>query len=178
MKKKIVIGLLLIFVTGCSMYKQNIIYELLDEGTINFKSMNEKEKNEIYEELDEVTKLEDTEKKAADYSSFVHIDSMDDYNSIINLSDKTPVIIYFGYEECSYCQAFMPKINQLALNYDQEIYYYQINNRRQDHNFSSVMSWMGNDTVPYAVLVDKGKIVESLDHNSSVKEIEDIIKEI
>lgn len=63
MKKKIVIGLLLIFVTGCSMYKQNIIYELLDEGTINFKSMNEKEKNEIYEELDEVTKLEDTEKK-------------------------------------------------------------------------------------------------------------------
>ena len=86
-------------------------------------------------------------------------------------------IIYLGFDECPYCHAFSPKLNQLAKEKGVTVYYYNTRKHANDSNFESAMQVYGVNKVPNAFIVKGGKPGINVNHASKMAELEAFINE-
>lgn len=96
-----------------------------------------------------------------------------DINQIINILEKGTGIVYLGFPECPWCQAYVKYLNEVALDLGVEkIYYYNIRQDRSDNTdeYKKVVSilekYLQNDEegnkriyVPSVITLKKGEIV-------------------
>lgn len=172
-KLVILLSLLSIF-SACSQNESSspIIFE---EGT-SLLTLEEESKEVIYESLDQQNYYDGDEGLApAELSQSIPLASEEEYHDMIEKSYIQPRIIYFGFEECPYCKSFIPKLNQLAEEAEVYYYYYDTEQRVDDSNFDSVMKHFDLHTVPLALMIDEDHVVSKVDHQSSMKEIEEFI---
>lgn len=147
-----------------------------EEGTL-LLNLEADEKAEAYAELDAID-IYTGETQAADaYSHITKIESEQAYAELLVSTNKAPVIVYLGYNECPFCKVFSPKINQLASELDVEIHYYNTTERGNDATFSNAMRLYNVETVPHAFIVDKAKAGSFVNHESSMEEIEAFLLE-
>lgn len=142
---------------------------------IKFKAMSGQAKAEVYKSLDEIGTSSKMTKLPEEYSHIQEIDSEHTYLELLESSQEQAVIVYLGFDECPWCKAFSPKLNQLASEFDIPVYYYNTQVRNQDESFTKAMEIYDVDTVPYAFIVDKHEAKERINHHSSMEQIEEFI---
>lgn len=103
-----------------------------------------------------------------------------DINEIINILKHGTGVIYLGFPECPWCQAYTPMLNDVAKEVGvREIYYFNILNERKNNTdkYKEIVSVLsdylqydkeGNKRVyvPVVIAVNKGKIVGFDDETS------------
>lgn len=143
---------------------------------IEFLTMDETAKQTLYAALDKVGTYSQSTLKTTDYSNIEEIASETDYVEFLEENQDQAKIIYIGFDECPWCKAFSPKINQFASEFDLPIYYYNTRSRSEDLTYNQVMENFGVETVPYAFIMYKGEPMERINHMSSMQQIEDFFK--
>ncbi len=135
--------------------------------------LSKKDKNDLYRELDSVTQLHDSMPKATSYSQIEPFHQYKDLEELLKNSQSKPIVIYFGYDTCPYCRAFVPKVNQLAKENDVTIHYYNTDEHFNDPDFNAIVEPFKIETVPHAFLIEDEKIIEVINEKSEMKEMED-----
>ena len=81
--------------------------------------------------------IKDNEKFASEYTEvgqnnvFVYRD----FDEIVKILEGGTGIVYFGFPECPWCQAYVPMLNEVAKEKNiEKIYYYNIREDRQNNN--------------------------------------------
>lgn len=143
----------------------------------HFLKMDNDAKSLVYASLDLIGTNAKSNKPAKDYSQIVEITSEDAYAKLLESTEEQAKIIYLGFDECPWCKAFLPKINQLASEFDVTIHYYNTRSRQVDSTFMSNMKHFGVDTVPYAFIMEDGDNKERINHMSSMQQIEDFFSQ-
>lgn len=146
----------------------------IKEGT-EFLKMSKEDKEKAYAELDRVNLSTKATTTPLSYPQIQEITSEEAYTKMILASKDTPFIIYFGFDECPYCKAFSPKLNQLAAEMDVPIYYYNTRQRNNDPNFKTVIESYKIQTVPHAFIVHNAKPTEKINHASTMADIETFV---
>lgn len=152
--------------------------ERLDQAVIippqtNFLTMEASEKEVQYQALDKIGVDSKGQHKTTDYSHIEAISSESDYLEFVKSTEEQAQIIYIGFDECPWCKAFSPKINQLASEFDLSIYYYNTRSRAEDMTYTKIMESFNVETVPYAFIMVNGELKERINHQSSMQQIED-----
>lgn len=171
--------------TACSNYSaQNFEYTALEglertnepvniPSDTTFLTMDEASKELIYQSLDEIGTDADGTASPTDYSYIEAIDSEEEYIQFLQQSQEQASLLYIGFDECPWCKAFSPKINQFASEIDAPVYYYNTRTHEQDATYAKTMQSFGVETVPYVFIIDKGEPKERINHDSSMQQIED-----
>lgn len=153
-KKMVIISLLsvVVFIAGCfSVYK--------------LANNEKKEDSEITDAL----KFKKEYQKVDDDNLFVYRNM----EEIIKILENGTGIVYLGFPECPWCQAYVPYLNEVAKeNGMQKIYYYNILNDRKEEtdNYKKVLELLldyveyddeGNKRIyaPTVIFVSNGKII-------------------
>lgn len=106
----------------------------------------------------------------------------DDYNSMIsNLSDKKEGIYFIGFDECPWCQEFVPVLNEVLVTANKDAYYIDVRSNSFTQDIATKLETfdrtLGKDSsqgsVPFLVVVDaQGQIKTHLGtvegHNAKV----------
>lgn len=150
--------------------------EIADD--VVFKTMDEKEKAEMFAELDKIEKHGAGTKSPISYSNVKELTSDEDYLNFVLDSNKAAQIIYLGFDECPYCKTFTPKLNQFAKENDLTIYYYNTRKRANDPNYESTVANFKIETVPHAFIMHKGKLVGKINDSSSMAAIEAFVNKV
>lgn len=159
-------------------YQERIDAPVNIDSETQFLQMDEAAKKEAYAALDEIMTTQVSSKSALNYSQVENLATEEDYvNFIISTNDEDK-ILYFGFDECPFCKAFIPKVNQIAYELDLPIYYYNTNEHSQDPTFASVTDTYNFETVPQAFVVSKGKPIKQINHNSSMETIEAFLRSV
>lgn len=145
------------------------------DADYQFLSMNQEEKDPIYQDIDEVVTNQGGDKRAADYSQVQVLAEESDYVNLLLESNDEPKIIYFGFDECPFCTAFIPKLNHFATEIDAPIYYYDVRAHGEDPTFAAVIENFQFETVPQAFILEDGEPRGRINHHSSMATIEDFI---
>lgn len=169
MNKKILASIFTIsmLLTGCASRQQT---SSVVSTTETAKEMTDEETGLVYTKTD-MSGYRFVEGKAADFRSI----KMDQANKIFT-KDLTG-ILYLGYESCQYCQRAMPILNEVALEYDEPIWYLDAANEYTSEDYELLNAFMyddleededGNRTIytPYVLAIKDGEIVDS--HTSLV----------
>lgn len=153
-KKMMIISLLavVVFIAGCfSVYK--------------LANNKKKEDSKISDAL----KFKKEYQKVDDDNLFVYRNM----EEIIKILENGTGIVYLGFPECPWCQAYVPYLNEVAKeNGIQKIYYYNILNDRKEEtdNYKKVLELLldyveyddeGNKRIyaPTVIFVSSGKII-------------------
>ncbi len=136
-----------------------------------FLSMDPDQKAAAYHEIDQVNQTNSQAPGAWDYSQIKIIKTEKDFQDQMTQSDREPFILYLGFDQCPYCQAFTPKISHLAKELDVTIYYYN----SQDHNISDLAQKWQLETVPQALIIQNGQMKARVDHLSKMQDIENFL---
>lgn len=147
----------------------------IPSGT-EFLEMNEDSKTIIYESLDAIGTDSQGTARPTDYSNIEGIDSEQEYVDFLQKNKDEAKIVYIGFDECPWCKAFSPKINQLASEFDVPVYYYNTRTRSEDVTYSQTMENFGVETVPYAFVMVEGEPTDRISHLSSMQQIEDFFR--
>lgn len=147
---------------------------VIPEG-IEFKSMSQEEKEQLFNELDQISTDANNTKSPISYDNISELKTEQAYLDFILDSQKEAKIIYLGFDECPYCKAFTPKISQFAKENNVTVYYYNTRKRANDSNFQTAMATYNVETVPHAFIVKNGKVVEKINHNNTMHSIEKFI---
>ena len=105
----------------------------------------------------------------SEYNVFVY----KDIDEIIKILEHGTGIVYLGFPECPWCQAYVPKLNEVAdVEGLEKVYYYNIYNDRKENTekYQKIVSILsdhlqydeeGNKRifVPAVIAVSDGKIV-------------------
>lgn len=150
--------------------------EVTFENDTQLLNLDEEAKAAAYAELDNV-EIYTGETDSSLYTQFKTVDSEQAYAELLVSTNKTPVIVYLGFDECPFCKVFSPKINQLASEMDVEIQYYNTKERGNDATFANAMQLYNVETVPHAFIVDGAKAGSKVNHESSMEEIEAFLLE-
>ncbi|WP_454927291.1 thioredoxin family protein [Abiotrophia defectiva] len=143
----------------------------------NIAGMSESEKASFYSSLDQITLDTSEGLKPGEYSNIKEIITEQEYNDLILSTTDGPKIVYLGFDECPYCHAFSPKINQLAKEKGVTVYYYNTRKHANDSNFQSAMQVYGVNKVPNAFIVKSGKPGTNVNHSSKMADLEAFINE-
>lgn len=162
---------LFLIVSACAAQNQQDPV-IIEEGMVILQ-MEEESKESIYESLDQQTYYDGGEYIAtAELSHSIPLDSEAEYNDLIELSHTDAQILYFGFDDCPYCKSFIPKLNQLAKEAGINYYYYDTELRSEDDNFDEILDNFELETVPLAILLKENRAVSTINHQSSMLEIE------
>lgn len=153
-KKMVIISLLavVVFIAGCFS-----VYKLAN---------NKKEEDS---KISDALKFKKEYQKVDDDNLFVYRNM----EEIIKILENGTGIIYLGFPECPWCQAYVPYLNEVAKeNGIQKIYYYNILNDRKEEtdNYKKVLELLleyveyddeGNKRIyaPTVIFVSSGKII-------------------
>ncbi|MBG9982437.1 thioredoxin family protein [Aerococcaceae bacterium DSM 111020] len=143
----------------------------------NFADLTDNNRSEVYRELDAVTQLSGSMPETTTYSQIESFHQFKQLNQLFEESNEMPIVIYFGYDTCPYCKAFVPKINQLAKENDVTIHYYNTDKYLNDPDFNKIVGPFKIKTVPHAFLIEEKEIIEVVNEKSRMEEIEVFIKQ-
>lgn len=101
---------------------------------------------------------------------------VDDATQIEQVKKADVAFLYFGKESCPYCQKFRPILEEKMKAAGTDVYYYDIEARAGDADFSQILGESEVVTVPKLVRFEKGKPVSFVDHLSSEEEIAKILE--
>ena len=121
-------------------------------------------------------KIDDAKKFKSDDNPFVYR-SVD---QIINILEKGNGVVYLGFPECPWCQAYVPYVEEVAKKVGiDKVYYFNIkedrkNNTEEYQKIVKILDvYLPNDDegnkriyVPAIIIVQNGKIVEFDDETS------------
>lgn len=127
-------------------------------------------------------KIDDAKKFKSEYTN-VSDDNPFVYRSvdqIINILEKGTGVVYLGFPECPWCQAYVPYVEEVAKKVGiDKVYYYNIkedrkNNTEEYQKIVKILDvYLSNDDegnkriyVPAIIIVQNGKIVEFDDETS------------
>ena len=136
-----------------------------------FLTMDPDQKAAAYQAIDKVNQTNGQAPGAGDYPQIAVIKTETDFQDQMTQSDREPFILYLGFDQCPYCQAFSPKISHLAKELDVPIYYYN----SQDHDISDLAKEWKLETVPQALIIQNGQMKARLDHLSKMQDIENFL---
>lgn len=136
-----------------------------------FLAMDPDQKAAAYQAIDKVNQTDGQAPGAGDYPQITVIKTETDFQDRMTQSDHDPFILYLGFDQCPYCQAFTPKISHLAKELDVTIYYYN----SQDHDISDLAQEWQLETVPQALIIQDGQMKGRLDHLSKMQDIENFL---
>lgn len=148
----------------------------ISEGTA-FLQMDESEKASAYAELDEIDLFTGEVAPTSAMSNMINVDSEADYAQLLINTKDQPAIVYLGFDDCPFCKVFSPKLNQLASEFDLDIYYYNTHERDKDATFANAMQLYNVQTVPHAFIVENGEPGSKVNHESTMIEIEAFLAE-
>lgn len=138
--------------------------------------LDESDKDALYEKLDKVKKDSKNYRDTVNYSQITEFEEDQDYINFLMETNNGAKVIYLGYETSEFCQAFVPKINQLAKEYDLDIHYYNVLRFEGGQSYDLVKELYNVETVPYAFIVKDNEVVDSINADSSMSEIEEFMK--
>lgn len=150
---------------------------IIDEAT-SFLTLSDEEKKAEYEKLD---LIEMDTQNTLDYKKFtqlVEVNDAETYQQLFEESQSKAIVVYLGFDECPYCKAFVPKMNHLAKEVGVTVNYYNTMRRNKDSNFDDVIAFYSVETVPHAFIVHKGKIVDVINHMSTMESIEKFMEKV
>ncbi len=112
-----------------------------------------------------------------------------DQTAILNMLEHGSGIVLFGFPECPFCQAYVPMLNEAAMEQGATVLYYNILDDRTENTefYQQVVAILGDNLdydsdgnpriyVPEAVFVVKGEII-GYDNESSLLSSDDISPE-
>ncbi|MBG9978438.1 thioredoxin family protein [Ruoffia tabacinasalis] len=137
-----------------------------------FLTMNEDAKGMIYESLYKIGTYAEGTQSPVDYSQIEAVQAEADYIEFLQMTSEQASLLYIGFDECPWCKAFSPKINQIASELNVPIYYYNTRAHEQDATFQGAMQTFGVETVPYVLVMEDGEAKERISHESSMEQIE------
>lgn len=195
MKKSLLLLSSLVLLTGCQFLSssnnssidtritQTVEGERLDQEVIipedtSFLTMSQEEKEAAYTTLDKIALYSSDTKSPISFSMVQELSSEVAYTDFILSTQSQAKVIYLGFDECPYCKAFTPKINQLAEETETPIYYYNTRKRANDSNFETAMAMYNVETVPHAFIVKNGQVVSKINHDSSMDAIEAFFEKV
>lgn len=153
-----------------------IVDDLVEiQKDIEYLKLDEKAKKEAYTKLDNIKKSSHDSKTPLSFSQIKEVTSEEEYSQLLLNSKKEAFILYLGFDECPYCKAFTPKLNQLAKEMKLDIYYYNVRKRNQDPNFKTAMAFYKVDSVPHAFIVQDIKVKGMVNYDSTMEEIEQFL---
>lgn len=99
-----------------------------------------------------------------------------DQDSVMKLIEHGTGVVYFGFKECPWCQAYAPYLDEVSKEYDLSVLYYDILNDRKENtefyqNLVELIGKQGDDItgydndgnariyVPLVLYVVNGKII-------------------
>lgn len=145
-----------------------LIALLIVGGFLLFNKPGKKEENKPTPTADAI-KFKEEYKKVEDDNVFVYR-SIED---IIKILENGKGIVYLGFPECPWCQAYVPYLNDVAKEVgNDKIYYYNILNDRKEEtdNYKKILELLGEYVeydsegnkriyAPTVIFVDEGKII-------------------
>lgn len=152
--------------------------EVIIDDNLQFLAMEPAEKAARYAEYDHINKNTLTEVAALDFSQVEEVASEEEYNELMEKSMDEAVVLYLGFDECPYCRAFIPKLNHLAKELDVTLHYYNTNRRADDRNFNDVIQSLNIETVPHAFILQQGEIKARINHQNTMQEMENFLREV
>ncbi len=152
--------------------------EVIIDDNLQFLAMEPAEKAARYAEYDHINKNTLTEVAALDFSQVEEVASEEEYNELMEKSMDEAVVLYLGFDECPYCRAFIPKLNHLAKELDVTLHYYNTNRRADDRNFNDVIQFLNIETVPHAFILQQGEIKARINHQNTMQEMENFLREV
>lgn len=111
------------------------------------KPQTDKPKEEEKPKVSDAVKFQEEYTKVGSDNVFVYR-SMEE---IIKILEKGTGVVYLGFPECPWCQAYVPYLNEVAKNNKvSKVYYYNILNDRKENtdNYKKIMELLG-DFVEY-----------------------------
>lgn len=195
MKKSLLLLTSMVLLTGCQFLShsenqsidtritQTVEGDRVDQEVVipedtAFLTMSEEEKVAAYAALDKIALYSSDTKSPISFSMIEELTSEVAYTDFILSTQNQAKVIYLGFDECPYCKAFTPKINQLAKETETPIYYYNTRRRATDSNFETAMNMYKVETVPHAFIVKNGQVVSKINHDSSMDAIEAFFKKV
>lgn len=146
-----------------------LIALLVVGGFLLFNKPNDKDKDSKTTPTADALKFKEEYKKVDDNNVFVYRDMED----IIKILENGRGVVYLGFPECPWCQAYVPYLNDVAKEVGiDKIYYYNILNDRKEEtdNYKKILELLGeyveyNDEgnkriyAPTVIFVKDGEII-------------------
>ena len=141
-----------------------------------FLTMNEDAKGMLYDSLDKIGTYAEGTQSPVDYPQIEAVQTEADYIEFLQETNDQAKLLYIGFDECPWCKALTPKINQFASELNVPIYYYNTRLHEQDATFQGAMQTFGVETVPYVFVMEDGEAKERISHESSMEQIEQFFR--
>ncbi len=93
-------------------------------------------------------------------------------------SNQTQIILVASLE-CPHCTAFKPKINELAANIDNDIYYFELSTltKEETQRFYNVNEFLNQGTaIPLVMAVKDNKVIDSFTGNIEKEDVLSFLK--
>lgn len=84
--------------------------------------------------------------------------------------------LYFGRDNCPYCQEFQPLLDEAITETGTEVYHYDTDDHAGEDDFQTILDTNEVVTVPKLVKLEGGEVVDSVDHTHSQKEIKELLR--
>ncbi len=184
MMKKIVIMGMVLLLTACQWTYSRENYSDLDplklkELSVNLLDLTKQEKREAYQALDQYHQIDPPiPMDPKDQTSLNLLNGPQAYQNYKNQQADQAYLLYLGFEDCPFCQAFVPKLNHLADRLELRIAYYNVMDHQEDADFDDLIDFLKISTVPALFLIKSDKIIGQVDHQSKMQEIEDLLQQV
>ena len=183
MKKIVIMGLVLLLTACQGTYSKSNYSDLnplkLKELSVNLLDLTKQEKREAYQALDQYHQIDPPiPMDPKDQTSLDLLNGPQAYQNYKNQQSDQVYLLYLGFEDCPFCQAFVPKLNHLADRLELRIAYYNVMDHQEDADFDDLIDFLKISTVPALFLIKSDKIIGQVDHQSKMQEIEDLLQQV
>jgi predicted bacteriocin transport accessory protein len=97
--------------------------------------------------------------------------SVSDAETYADVMDQDVAYLYFGRDTCKYCRAFEPLLEAAMTETDAVVYHYDTDEHNGDADFQDILDAHEVVTVPKLVKIEKGAVVDYVDHTDSQEAI-------
>ncbi len=97
--------------------------------------------------------------------------SVSDAQTYADVMEQDVAYLYFGRDTCKYCRAFEPLLEEAISETDAVVYHYDTDEHSGDDDFQDVLDVHEVVTVPKLVKLEKGMVVDYVDHTDSLAAI-------
>ena len=107
-------------------------------------------------------------------ASYQAVATQDEYADVM---DQDVAYLYFGRDTCKYCRAFEPLLEESISETDAVVYHYDTDEHSGDEDFQNILDAYEVVTVPKLVKLEKGEVVDYVDHTDSQAAITALLAE-
>lgn len=107
-------------------------------------------------------------------ASYQAVATQDEYADVM---DQDVAYLYFGRDTCKYCRAFEPLLEESISETDAVVYHYDTDEHSGDEDFQNILDAHEVVTVPKLVKLEKGEVVDFVDHTDSQAAITALLAE-